>query len=33
MDMLNKNKIKPPKPEIIEFYKLFKNEEGKYECI
>ena len=31
MDMLNKNKIKSPKQETIEFYKLFKNEEGKYE--
>ena len=28
MDMLNKNKIKSPKQETIEFYKLFKNEEG-----
>ena len=33
MDMLNKNKIKSPKQETIEFYKLFKNEEGKYELI
>ena len=33
MDMLNKNKIKSPKPETIEYYKLFKNEEGKYELI
>ena len=33
MDMLNKNKIKSPKQETIEFYKLFKNEEGKYETI
>ena len=33
MDMLNKNKIKSPKTETIEFYKLFKNEEGKYELI
>ena len=33
MDMLNKNKIKSPKQETIEFYKLFKNEEGKYEII
>ena len=33
MDMLNKNKIKSPKQETIEFYKLLKNEEGKYETI
>ena len=33
MDMLKKNKIKSPKQETIEFYKLFKNEEGKYETI
>ena len=33
MDMLNKNKTKSPKQETIEFYKLFKNEEGKYELI
>ena len=28
MDMVNKNKIKSPKPETIEFQKQFKNEEG-----
>ena len=33
MHMLNKNKIKSPKQETIEFYKLFKNEEGKYELM
>ena len=33
MGMLNKNKFKSPKQETIEFYKLFKNEEGKYETI
>ena len=32
-DMLNKGQIKSPKPETIEYYKLFKNEEGKYELI
>ena len=32
-DMLNKGQIKSPKTETIEFYKLFKNEEGKYELI
>ena len=32
-DMLNKGQIKSPKTGTIEFYKLFKNEEGKYELI
>ena len=31
MDMLNKGRIKQPKSETLEYYKLFKNEEGKYE--
>ena len=31
MEMLNKGRIKQPKSETIEYYKLFKNEEGKYE--
>ena len=33
MDMLNKGRIKQPKSETLEYYKLFKNEEGKYETI
>ena len=33
MDMLNKNKTKSPKQETIEYYKLFKNEEGTYEIV
>ena len=31
VEMLNKGRIKQPKEETIEYYKLFKNEEGKYE--
>ena len=30
MDMLNKGRINQPKSETLEYYKLFKNEEGKY---
>ena len=30
MEMLNKGRIKQPKSETLEYYKLFKNEEGKY---
>ena len=33
LDMRNKNKMKSPKQETIEYYKLFKNEEGKYEIL
>ena len=33
MDMLNKGRIKNPKEQTLEYYKLFKNEEGKYELI
>ena len=33
VEMLNKGRIKQPKEETIEYYKLFKNEEGKYEII
>ena len=32
-EMINNNKIKQPKSETIEHYKLFENEEGKYEFI
>ena len=32
-EMVNSNKIKMPKSETIEYYKLFKNEEGKYELV
>ena len=31
VEMLNKGRIKQPKSETLEYYKLFKNEEGKYE--
>ena len=31
VEMLNKGRIKQPKEETIEYYTLFKNEEGKYE--
>ena len=33
MDMLNKGRIKNPKEQTLEYYKLCKNEEGKYELI
>ena len=33
VEMLNKGRIKQPKEETMEYYKLFKNEEGKYETI
>ena len=33
VEMLNKGRIKQPKEETIEYYKLFKNEEGKHETI
>ena len=33
MDMLNKGRINNPKEQTLEYYKLFKNEEGKYELI
>ena len=31
VEMLNKGRIKQPNGETIEYYKLLKNEEGKYD--